>query len=140
MRREFAFALLTLLPVPFAAAQQPIPPSDPTAPAQTNEAPDSRSGLYKVGGHISAPVLKHRVMAQYTDEARRANYQGVCLVSLIVDAQGNPVNVHIARALGMGLDEKAIEAIRQYKFKPALLDHKTPVPVMVTIEVDFRLR
>jgi TonB family protein len=133
MRREFAFAVLTLLPIPFAAAQQPTPPTDPTTPTQANEP------IYKIGGHISAPQIKHRVTAQYTDEAKRANYEGVCLIGLIVNAQGNPVNVHVVRPLGMGLDEKAIEAIKQYKFKPAMKDGKTPVPVMVTIEVDFRL-
>ena len=137
MRREFAIALIALLSVPFAAAQQPAqqpaPPSDPTAPTQANEP------IYKIGGRISAPVIKHRVMAQFTDEARRAKYQGICLISLIVDAQGNPQNVRVARALGMGLDQKALEAVRQYKFKPAMKDGKTPVPSMVTIEVDFRL-
>ena len=81
----------------------------------------------------------HSVEAEFSDEARRAKYQGVCLISLIVDTQGNPQNIRVARALGMGLDEKAIEAIRQYKFKPAMKDGKTPVPVMITIEVDFRL-
>ncbi len=81
----------------------------------------------------------HSVEAEFSDEARRAKYQGVCLISLIVDAQGNPQNIHVVRALGMGLDEKAIEAMRKYKFKPAMKDGKTPVPVMITIEVDFRL-
>ena len=96
-------------------------------------------GLYRIGGGVSAPVVIHSVEAEFSDEARRAKYQGVCLISLIVDAQGNPQNIRIARALGMGLDEKAIEAIRQYKFKPAMKDGKTPVPVMITVEVDFRL-
>jgi periplasmic protein TonB len=96
-------------------------------------------GVYQVGGGISAPTVIHSVEAEFSDEARRAKYQGVCMVSLIVDAQGNPQNIHVARALGMGLDEKAIEAIRQYKFKPAMKDGKTAVPVMITIEVDFRL-
>ncbi|MGA9060096.1 MAG: energy transducer TonB [Terracidiphilus sp.] len=96
-------------------------------------------GVYQVGGRISAPVVIHSVEAEFSDEARRAKYQGVCLISLIVDAQGNPQNIRIARALGMGLDEKAIEAIRQYKFKPAMKDGRTPVPVLITIEVDFRL-
>ena len=96
-------------------------------------------GLYQIGGGVSAPVVLHSVEAEFSDEARRAKYQGVCLISLIVDTQGNPQNIRIARALGMGLDEKAIEAIRQYKFKPAMKDGKTPVPVMITIEVDFRL-
>jgi len=133
MRRDFAAALLLLLPFPFVAAQQPAPPTDATAPTQANEP------IYKVGDNISAPVVIHSVAAQFTDKARRAHYQGVCLVSLIVNAQGNPVNVHVVRTLGVGLDEKAIEAVRQYKFKPALRDYRTPVPVMITIEVDFRL-
>jgi TonB family protein len=133
MRCEFAAALLLLLPAPFAAAQQVAPPTDATAPAQANEP------IYQIGDNISAPQIKHRVMAQYTDEARRFGYQGACLISLIVDAKGHPVNVHVVRALGMRLDEKALEAVRQYRFKPAMKDGKTPVPVMVTIEVNFRL-
>jgi len=96
-------------------------------------------GLYQIGGGISAPVVIHSVEAEFSDEARRAKYQGVCMVSLIVDTQGNPQNIRVVRTLGMGLDEKAVEAIRQYKFKPAMKDGKTPVPVMITIEVDFRL-
>jgi protein TonB len=96
-------------------------------------------GLEQIGGRVSAPIVLHSVEAEFSDEARRAKYQGVCLISLIVDTQGNPQNIRVARALGMGLDEKAIEAIRQYKFKPAMKDGKTPVPVMITIEVDFRL-
>ncbi len=108
----------------------------------TNEAPhipEISHEIYKVGGRISAPVLIHRVTAHFTDEAREAKYQGVCLIGLTVDTQGKPQNVRVVRALGMGLDEKALEAVRQYKFKPSLMDHKTPVPVMITIEIDFRL-
>jgi protein TonB len=96
-------------------------------------------GLFRIGGGVSAPVPIVSPEAEFSDEARRAKYQGVCLVSLIVDAQGNPQNPRIIRALGMGLDEKALEAVRKYKFKPAMKDGKTPVPVMITIEVNFRL-
>lgn len=96
-------------------------------------------GLAQVGGRVSAPVPLFQPEAEFSDEARRAKYQGVCLVGLIVDAQGNPQNVHIVRALGMGLDEKAMEAVRKYKFKPAMRDGKYPVPVYVNIEVNFRL-
>jgi TonB family protein len=96
-------------------------------------------GLFRIGGGVSAPVPIVSPEAEFSDEARRAKYQGVCLVSLIVDAQGNPQNPRVIRALGMGLDEKALEAVRRYKFKPALKDGKTPVPVMITIEVNFRL-
>jgi TonB family protein len=96
-------------------------------------------GLYHVGGGVSAPVALNSVEAEFSDEARRAKYQGVCLISLIVDAQGNPQNPRVIRTLGMGLDEKALEAVRKYKFRPAMKDGKTPVPVMITVEVNFRL-
>jgi protein TonB len=96
-------------------------------------------GLFRIGGGVSAPVPIVSPEAEFSDEARRAKYQGVCLVSLIVDAQGNPQNPRVIRALGMGLDEKALEAVKKYKFKPALKDGRTPVPVMITIEVNFRL-
>lgn len=95
-------------------------------------------GVYHVGGGISAPVPIYTPEAEFSDEARRAKYQGVCLISLIVDAQGNPQNPRVVRPLGMGLDEKALEAVRKYKFKPAMKGN-TPVAVMMSIEVNFRL-
>lgn len=96
-------------------------------------------GVYQIGGGVSAPVAIFTPEAEFSDEARRAKYQGVCLISLIVDAQGNPQQPRVIRALGMGLDEKALEAVRKYKFKPAMKDGRTPVPVRITIEVNFRL-
>jgi protein TonB len=96
-------------------------------------------GVYQIGGRVSAPVPLNSVEAEFSDEARRAKYQGVCLISMIVDTNGNPQNPRVVRSLGMGLDEKALEAVRKYKFKPALKDGKTPVPVMITVEVNFRL-
>jgi TonB family protein len=96
-------------------------------------------GVYRIGGGISKPVLVFQPEAEFSDEARRAKYQGVCIVDMIVDAQGNPQNVHVTRTLGMGLDEKAMEAVRKYKFKPAMKDGKTPVAVEISVEVDFHL-
>jgi|HubBroStandDraft_5_1064220.scaffolds.fasta_scaffold45837_1 protein TonB len=96
-------------------------------------------GLYQIGGRVSAPVALNSVEAEFSDEARRAKYQGVVLISMIVDTNGNPQNPRVVRPLGMGLDEKALEAVRKYKFKPAMKDGKTPVPVMITVEVNFRL-
>lgn len=95
-------------------------------------------GVYHVGGGVSNPILVYSPDPEFSDEARRAKYQGVCVVGLIVDAQGNPQRVHIVRPLGMGLDEKAMEAVRQYKFKPAIF-HGHPVAVEVDIEVNFRI-
>ena len=96
-------------------------------------------GVYTLGGRVTAPEVIHSVEAQFSDEARRAKYQGICIVGLIVDAQGNPQNIHVVRPLEHGLSEKAIEAVRQYKFKPAMLDGVTPVPVSINIQIDFRL-
>ena len=96
-------------------------------------------GLFHIGGAVSAPVLVHSVDPEFSDEARRAKFQGVCLISIIVDAQGNPLNPRVVRPLGMGLDEKAIAAIRQFRFRPAMKDGKTAVPVALTVEINFRL-
>lgn len=96
-------------------------------------------GLYSIGGDVSKPVVISSVDPEFTDEARRAKYQGVVLVGLIVDAQGNPQNVHVVRAIGYGLDEKAVEAVKQYKFKPAMKTGKGPVPVQLSIYVNFRI-
>jgi TonB family protein len=96
------------------------------------------SPLYRVGGGVSAPVPLKTVYPEFSDEARRAKYQGTCLISLIVDTEGKQRNIRVARKLGMGLDEKAIEAVSQFRFKPAMKDG-VPVPVSLTIEVNFRL-
>jgi TonB family protein len=96
-------------------------------------------GVFSVGGGVSEPQLIHSVEAEFSDEARRAKYQGVVLVSIIVDRNGVPQNPRIVRPLGMGLDEKALEAIKQYRFKPAMKDGKTPVAVMMNVEIDFHL-
>ena len=96
-------------------------------------------GLERIGGRVSGPIPLFQPEAEFSDEARRAKYHGICVISVIVDAQGNPQNPRVVRALGMGLDEKALEAVRKYKFKPAMKDGKTPVAVMVNIEVNFRL-
>jgi len=95
-------------------------------------------GLMHPGGGGSNPVLVFAPDPEFSDEARRAKYQGVCVVGLIVDAQGNPQRVRVVRPLGMGLDEKAIEAVRQYKFKPAMYQGH-PVAVEIDIEVNFRI-
>ena len=95
-------------------------------------------GIYHVGGGVAAPQLLFAPDPEFSDEARRAKFQGVCVVSLVVDAQGNPQRVQVVRHLGMGLDQKALAAVKQYRFKPATLQGK-PVPVEVNIEVTFRI-
>jgi TonB family protein len=95
-------------------------------------------GLMKVGGGVAAPELIHSVEPEFTEDARRANFQGSVSIRLIVDSQGNPQNVQLVHHLGMGLDEKAIEAVQQYKFKPAVYQGH-PVSVQIVIEMNFHL-
>ena len=91
-----------------------------------------------VGGGVAAPEVLHSVEPEFTEDARRANFQGSVSIKLIVDSQGNPQNVQLVHHLGMGLDEKAIEAVRQYKFKPAMYQGH-PVSVQIVIEMNFHL-
>jgi TonB family protein len=96
------------------------------------------NGVYHIGGGVSAPILRYAPNPRYTDAARLAQFQGVAIVGLIVDENGNVRNVHTDRPIGMGLDEKAIEAVQQYRFSPAMYKGK-PVAVEINIEVNFRL-
>lgn len=93
---------------------------------------------YRIGGNVSPPVPLNTPEAHYSNEARKKKIQGVCMISLIVDAEGMPQNPRVARAAGYGLDGNALEAVRHYRFKPALKGDD-PVPVMMSIEVNFRL-
>lgn len=95
-------------------------------------------GVMSVGGGVSAPVVIHSVDPEFTDSARQAKLEGVVSIQLIVDQRGNPENIQVVRHLGMGLDEKAIEAVRQYKFRPAMFQGHA-VPVQMIINVNFHL-
>jgi TonB family protein len=111
---------------------------DVTPPQDAAKSATAHEKVYKVGDGVTPPVLTYSVDAEFTKKAKDAKHQGVSVVSLVVDADGMPRHVHTIRKLGMGLDEKAIEAVRQYKFKPSML-HGKPVAVAINIEVNFRL-
>jgi len=97
----------------------------------TNEA-------FKVGNGVTVPRLTHNIDPEYSEEARQAKYQGTCVLSLIVGPDGRPRDIKVARALGKGLDEKAIEAVREWRFAPATKGGKA-VAVMINVQVQFRL-
>lgn len=95
-------------------------------------------GVYKVGGGISAPQALSTPDPEYTEEARTAKTQGTCVLWLIVDQQGHPRDIKVVRGLGNGLDAKAIEAVKQWRFQPAVKDGQ-PVNVQISVEVAFHL-
>jgi periplasmic protein TonB len=94
--------------------------------------------VYKIGGGVSSPALLFKVEPEYSEEARKAKFQGTVLLSVEVDEQGKPRNIKVIRPLGLGLDQKAIEAVEKWKFSPGKKDGK-PVAVQAQIEVNFRL-
>jgi periplasmic protein TonB len=95
-------------------------------------------GVFRVGGGVSAPALVYKVEPEYSEEARKAKYQGTVVLYVEVDPGGRAQNVRVMRSLGLGLDEKAIEAVSKWKFRPGYRDGKA-VTVAATIEVNFRL-
>lgn len=95
-------------------------------------------GLYHVGGGVSPPRATYAPEPEFSEEARKAKYQGICTVALIVGVDGRPTDIHVVGSLGMGLDEKAIEAVRNWRFEPAMKDGH-PVRVPIQIQVDFHL-
>jgi TonB family protein len=95
-------------------------------------------GAFRVGGGVSAPRAIYAPDPEYSEEARKAKYQGTCVLWLVVGPDGRPRELKIARSLGLGLDEKAIEAVKTWKFEPAMKDGK-PVAVQINVEVSFRL-
>jgi len=95
-------------------------------------------GVYSVGGGVSEPVPIYKPDPAYSEEARKAKYQGTVVLWIIVDAAGAVTDCRVVKPLGLGLDEKAVETVRTWKFKPAMRNG-TPVPVRVMVEVSFRL-
>jgi TonB family protein len=102
-----------------------------------DDEPDNQ--VYRVGADVSAPRLTHRVEAEYTDAARKDKLQGTCELEFVVGKDGHTQDIRATSPpIGDGLDEKAMEAVQQWRFDPALKDGK-PVAVRLHAEVTFRL-
>ena len=117
------------------------------APAQDEQRPPrlpdisspvyiNREPVYRVGGAVSAPRPVYTPDPEYSEEARKANTQGTVVLWLVVGSDGKPRSIRVARALGSGLDEKAIEAVSRWKFDPAMKQDK-PVAVQMNVEITF---
>jgi len=103
---------------------------------------ESRSGTPGISagrGHpITPPQLLYKVEPEFSEEARKAKYQGVVVLVIEVDFSGRPRNLHVLHGLGLGLDEKAMEAVARWRFRPAYQDGR-PAVSSATVEVTFRL-
>ncbi|HRJ19315.1 MAG TPA: TonB family protein [Bryobacteraceae bacterium] len=98
----------------------------------------AQGGAFRIGGGVSAPQPIFKVEPEYSEEARAAGFQGRVMLSTVIDAEGTPTQIKVVRPLGMGLDEKAIEALAKWKFRPATKEGK-PVAVISNVEMSFRL-
>jgi len=96
------------------------------------------SGVYKIGGDVSQPQIVRKVEPEYSELARVAQFQGSVALTVVIGTDGVPQNIQVAKPLGFGLDEKAIEAVGKWQFKPGTKQGQA-VPVFATIEVNFRL-
>jgi protein TonB len=94
--------------------------------------------LRGVGGATSSPVLLFKVEPEFSEQARQAKHQGVVILYGEVDTSGRLTNVRVVQGLGLGLDEKAMEAVKQWKFRPGYQNGR-PVTAAATIEVNFHL-
>ncbi len=121
------------------------------APAQSSlsDAPAAKPVVYQTGGDVTSPKLVYAVDPEYTEEARKHRVQGITTLSLVVDAEGNPQEVKVSRSLSTmvdpnyraaarNLDDKAVEAVKQYRFRPGMLKGK-PVAVAIHLDVNFQL-
>ena len=116
-------------------------PDDPDGPPEPGEHLNTRMpapGTTRIGGAVTPPKVLHMTEPQFSREARSAFISGSVLVYLQVDTEGNPMQIRILRPIGLGLDEKAVEAVSHYKFKPATLNG-SPVRVEMNVEVNFQI-
>jgi TonB family protein len=99
---------------------------------------ETSSNVLRIGAGVTAPSVLAKLDPEYTEEARVAKYSGTVVLTVEIFPDGTARNIRVVKALGLGLDEKAIEAINKWRFKPGTKDGE-PVTVMANIEVNFRL-
>lgn len=100
--------------------------------------PPQESRPYRVGGGVTAPKALHAPDPSYSEVARKAKHQGIVVLWLIVGPDGRAHNIRLVRALGLGLDERAVAAVEGWRFDPARKDGQ-PVAVQINVEINFRL-
>jgi len=100
---------------------------------------DSQPLVFSVGKGMTRPEIVHQVQPRYTELGRKSGTQGAVIVEAINDEQGRVTNVRVLRGLPMGLDQAAVDAIQQWRFRPATLQGQ-PVKVYYTLTVNFTIQ
>jgi TonB family protein len=124
-------SMLVLAGAMLAQDAQDQPSSNTGTQNQETIYPPGRNG-------VTIPRAIHQPPPEYSEKARRKKLEGTVLLSLVVTPEGNTTDIKVTTGLGSGLDEKAIEAVRQWKFEPAAKDGK-PVAVKIAAQVSFHL-
>lgn len=132
MKMCFTIALLLLCSAAQICAQTQASQDRDT----DKKEPDKK--LYRVGGGVTPPRATYAPDPEYSERARKAGYAGTCVLALVVKPDGLPRDIRVTHALGLGLDEKAIEAVRRWRFTPATKDG-VPVAAMINVEISFHL-
>jgi TonB family protein len=96
------------------------------------------SGAYRVRNGVVAPIVTRMTQPGYSAEARLAGLEGTVVLTGVIDPDGSPRDMRVTRAIGLGLDEKAIDAIARWRFKPGTFAGR-PIPVFASFAMDFRL-
>jgi TonB family protein len=96
------------------------------------------TGYYRPGNGVTAPRILYAPEPEFSEEARRVKHQGTVTLKAIIGTDGIPRNIHVEQSLGLGLDEKAIETLRAWRFEPGKKDGH-PVAVQMYIEVHFNI-
>jgi TonB family protein len=121
------------------AGEWPAPEKTPAGGSPTAvPPPPAIPGVYRTGPDVTPPALLRKVEPEYSEKARKAKLDGSVLLYIQIDTNGKAINVRVLHSLGMGLDEKAMEAVKKWTFRPAFKDGK-PVTCEVQVEVNFRL-
>lgn len=145
----------TLPPPPSVSAPSlnPVPDAPPLEPNRTTEAPPTETVIESNPAEplpadetsadsttdFEKPELISRVEPQYSTEAKTARFQGVVHVSLTIDEKGRPRDITVLDSPGLGLDEKVIEAVEQWRWHP-MIKNGAPIAMEATIAITFRLQ
>ena len=128
----------TTITVNYYLGNPPQPATSPAPQADAYQSNPSSTGAYNVGGSVRPPALISAVDPQYTPAARKAKLSGTVIVAFTVDTDGNPTDIHVAHGLGNELDQQAVQAVQQYRFKPASVSGQ-PVAYPLKTEVNFQI-